>query len=290
MSDYFNKNQDNDFDNEQVVKDIMKDNGGKEFFRELNAARVPFFFAAAVKNTADGTEYLCEAITPNSQGITLTDDKFADFLNIRNHGFVTIPSFDAASPSAQALQLFQDSEGGQDKPFYSQEILAKFGREQMAVIDDGEEFEDGDWIPEQPATHGGVRTEGEPAKEADAEPCGQDAQKVMEAVMWSVVTEDGTENYPADEKPGQAKAATPGSETLDIIWGGSHLQPKDYRDEFSQIDERHQGILKGNGSFMERKGRESASYGLSQDPDLGSTKETESGAEKPKTENENQNI
>ena len=91
----------NNFNLKEEMKEIIKSHGGKQFFNELNAARIPFFFAAAVENTEEDTKYLCEVITPNSIGRLLTNDKFADFLNILNNGFVTVPSFEAASMSIQ---------------------------------------------------------------------------------------------------------------------------------------------------------------------------------------------
>lgn len=72
------------------MKEIFKTNGGKSFFCELNAARIPFFFVAAIENTEDKTEYFCEAITPGTMGIHLSEDKFADHLNIQNHGFIAV--------------------------------------------------------------------------------------------------------------------------------------------------------------------------------------------------------
>jgi len=74
----------------EQIKEIIKIKGGKEFFYELNASRIPFLFIAATKNTEDKTEYFCEAITPGAMGIHLSDDKFVDHLNIQNHGFITV--------------------------------------------------------------------------------------------------------------------------------------------------------------------------------------------------------
>ena len=74
----------------EQMKEIFKTNGGKSFFSELNAARIPFFFVAAIENTEDKTEYFCEAITPGTMGIHLSEDKFADHLNIQNHGFIAV--------------------------------------------------------------------------------------------------------------------------------------------------------------------------------------------------------
>lgn len=82
MSDIYNM--------KEQMKEIFKTNGGKSFFCELNAARIPFFFVAAIENTEDKTEYFCEAITPGTMGIHLSEDKFADHLNIQNHGFIAV--------------------------------------------------------------------------------------------------------------------------------------------------------------------------------------------------------
>ena len=82
MSDIYNM--------KEQMKEIFKTNGGKSFFCELNAARIPFFFVAAIENTEDKTEYFCEAITPVTMGIHLSEDKFADHLNIQNHGFIAV--------------------------------------------------------------------------------------------------------------------------------------------------------------------------------------------------------
>ena len=82
MSDNYNM--------KEQMKEIFKTNGGKSFFCELNAARIPFFFVAAIENTEDKTEYFCEAITPGTMGIHLSEDKFADHLNIQNHGFIAV--------------------------------------------------------------------------------------------------------------------------------------------------------------------------------------------------------
>jgi len=78
------------YDMKKQMEEIIKTKGGKEFFYELNASRIPFFFVAAVKNTEDKTEYFCEAITPGAMGIHLSEDKFKDHLNIQNRGFITV--------------------------------------------------------------------------------------------------------------------------------------------------------------------------------------------------------
>jgi len=85
----------------EQIEEIFKTKGGKLFFHELNAARIPFFFIAAIENTEDKTEYFCETITPGTMGIRLSDDKFADHLNIQNHGFTTIPAINPGSQGAQ---------------------------------------------------------------------------------------------------------------------------------------------------------------------------------------------
>ena len=78
------------YDMKEQMKEIFETKGGKAFFNELNAAGIPFFFIAATENTEDKTDYLCETITPGAMGIRLTDDKFADHLNIQHQGFVTV--------------------------------------------------------------------------------------------------------------------------------------------------------------------------------------------------------
>ncbi len=93
MSDIYNM--------KEQMKEIFKTNGGKSFFCELNAARIPFFFVAAIENTEDKTEYFCEAITPGTMGIHLSEDKFADHLNIQNHGFIAVLDPNLISPGIQ---------------------------------------------------------------------------------------------------------------------------------------------------------------------------------------------
>lgn len=255
MSDFYNMKEE--------VKEIVKTHGGKEFFSELNAARVPFFFTAATENTAEKTEYLCEAITPNSMGISLTEDKFADFLNIRNHGFVTIPSFDAVSPSVQGLRLFQEADQGQGQTFYSQDVLAKFNEEHMAMIEDGagleEEPEEG--LRESPAD--GLNRNGGTISQA--------GQNVLESVMQHVIMGPRAEDEPEEEETEQIRVPVFHSESFEITWGGGQDPHKDYTGEFAKIDERHQGILKGDGSFLQAKEQETVYYHMSQQPDPGNT-------------------
>lgn len=93
MSDIYNM--------KEQMKEIFKTNGGKSFFCELNAARIPFFFVAAIENMEDKTEYFCEAITPGTMGIHLSEDKFADYLNIQNHGFIAVLDPNLISPGIQ---------------------------------------------------------------------------------------------------------------------------------------------------------------------------------------------
>lgn len=83
------------------MKEILEAKGGKAFFNELNAAGIPFFFIAATENTEDKTDYLCETITPGAMGIRLTDDKFADHLNIQHHGFVTVLESPTPAPEGK---------------------------------------------------------------------------------------------------------------------------------------------------------------------------------------------
>lgn len=78
------------YDMKEQMKEIFETKGGKAFFNELNAAGIPFFFVAAVENTGEKTDYIFETITPGAMGIRLTDDKFADHMNIQHQGFVTV--------------------------------------------------------------------------------------------------------------------------------------------------------------------------------------------------------
>ena len=80
----------NNYNMKKQMEKLIQTKGGKAFFRELNMARIPFFFIAAIENTEDKTEYFCEAITPGTMGIHLSEDKFTDYLNIQNHGFIAV--------------------------------------------------------------------------------------------------------------------------------------------------------------------------------------------------------
>lgn len=217
----------------EEVKEIMKTYGGYEFFSELTAARIPFFFAAAVSNSEDGTEYICETVTPNTMGLRLADDKFAEFLDIRNNGFVAVPSTDLTSESIQALRKFQEAR--KDGPFYSAEALMEFAREQGIEIVEGEDL-----------GGGGIMDEGFPDGAS---------QSVISSVMRHAI---GGSSVPEEDATGQMPVPVCHCETLDISWGtdGSHA----YGEGFSRIDERHKGILKGNGSFLQEKEREAVSF------------------------------
>ena len=216
MSDNFNLKEE--------LKEIIKSYGGRQVFRELNAAHIPFFFAAAVENSEEGTEYSCEAITPNSIGITLKDDKFADFLDIRNKGFVTVPSFEAASISLQGLMMAQEME---KNPFYDEEALMQFAQEEGIEIEDDEPLDD----------------------------------HVVEYVIKK-------QEKPEAEslEPEYVPSLVCHGEVLDIAWGTDGVKDREYMDEFSRLDERHQEILKGDGSFLQEKKREAVYYDVGQNP------------------------
>ncbi len=229
----------------EEMKEIIKEYGGKNFFNELNAARIPFFFAAAVENTEEKTEYLCESITPNAMGIRLADDKFADFLDIRNHGFVTIPSFDAASHSTQGLKLLQET-GKNRQTFYSDEALLGFAKGQGIPIEAGAEPDDEDMWPESDGL--GV------------------SRGIVDSVICSVIDEN---TMPSGQKGGESnRIPVPVccGEIMEITWGGSHFPHKNYEEEFAKIDERHKGILKGDGSFLKAKEQEAMYYNIRQLP------------------------
>ena len=91
------------YDMKEQMKEIFETKGGKAFFNELNAAGIPFFFIAATENTEDKTDYLCETITPSAMGIRLTDDKFADHLNIQHQGFVTVLESQTPHPGSDSF-------------------------------------------------------------------------------------------------------------------------------------------------------------------------------------------
>lgn len=108
----------------EQMKEIFETKGGKAFFNELNAAGIPFFFIAATENTEDKTDYLCETITPSAMGIRLTDDKFADHLNIQHQGFVTVLESQTPHQEVTASELLnaaiknviQEQVSGQEQP------------------------------------------------------------------------------------------------------------------------------------------------------------------------------
>lgn len=112
----------------EQMKEIFETKGGKVFFNELNAAGIPFFFIAATKNTEDKTEYLCETITPGAIGIRLTDDKFADHLNIQHQGFVAVLKSQTPPPGVKGQASGQ-------KPLTDDVLAWEPGSEQY-----GEEF------------------------------------------------------------------------------------------------------------------------------------------------------
>lgn len=67
--------------------------GAQAFAADENGFSLPNKpYAAAHKgsNPDFKTEYFCEAITPGTMGIHLSEDKFADHLNIQNHGFIAV--------------------------------------------------------------------------------------------------------------------------------------------------------------------------------------------------------
>ena len=84
----------NNYNMKKQMEKLLQTKGGKAFFRELNMARIPFFFIAAIENTEDRTEYFCETITPGAMGIRLAEDKIADHLKLQNHGFIMVLDID----------------------------------------------------------------------------------------------------------------------------------------------------------------------------------------------------
>ncbi len=93
----------------EQMKEIFETKGGRAFFNELNAAGIPFFFIAATENTEDKTDCLCETITPGAMGIRLTDNKFADHLNIQHQGFVTALESTTPVPEVKGKNLGEET-------------------------------------------------------------------------------------------------------------------------------------------------------------------------------------
>lgn len=213
------------------MKEIVKTNGGKEFFNELDAASIPFFFAAAVENTKETTEYFCRSMVPNAMGISLTDDKFADWLDIRNHGFVAVPSFDLTSQSIQGLRQMEETR--KRESFYSNEMLEAFAEKQGILIEDGGII---DGEEETPTTVG----RGMP-------------REFVGSVIQHAVDDKVMPGY---EDTKRIPVLEHYCESIDIVWGGNEHQDQVYEEEYAKIDERHKEILKGDGSFLQAKERE----------------------------------
>lgn len=104
-----NRKMNDRYDMKEQMKEIFETKGGKSFFHELNAAGIPFFFIAATENTEDKTDYFCETITPGAMGIRLTDDKFADHLNIQHQGFVTVLKFPSPAPEVKEQDFSEET-------------------------------------------------------------------------------------------------------------------------------------------------------------------------------------
>lgn len=236
MSDFYNRKED--------MNQAIKEHGGEEFFDEMNAARIPFFFIAAVENAEADTEYLCKAITPSSIGIRLTVDKFIDFLNIRNKGFVTIPSIEDISPSIQGLKQFEEERQKDGEHFYSQEVLAKFNAENGVAIEDGSMLAD--------------------EMDGDEPTISQTAQNVLASVMSTLNESPIQDHKPDKEEAGQIRIFTFHDDPLVIEWGMGQAPQKDYKDEFAEIDKRHGNILKGDGTFLQVKEREAVYFNMGQ--------------------------
>lgn len=232
------------YDRKEDMSQVIKEHGGEEFFDEINAARIPFFFIAAVENTEADTEYLCKAVTPSSMGILLTVDKFNDFLNIRNKGFVAIPSMEDISPSIQSLKQFDEERQKDRGLFYSQEVLAKFNAENGVVIEDESMIVDD--------------------VDGDGPPISQTALNVLDSVMYTLNENSGQDQKPDKEETGKIQIFTFDDTPLVIEWGGGQATQKDYKDEFAEIDKRHEGILKGDGTFLQVKEREAVYFNMGQ--------------------------
>lgn len=78
-----------EYNNEKVYKDTIKEQVS-ELIMKCRIAKIPCFISIAVGNTSDSTAYINEAVTPNSLGVKLTDDKISQHINVMN-GFKTVP-------------------------------------------------------------------------------------------------------------------------------------------------------------------------------------------------------
>ena len=219
---------DNLYDMNAAMKEILKAHGGQQFFRELNAARIPFFFVAAVANTEKETEYYCEAITPGSMGLKLADDKFADFLDIRNEGFVAVPSIDLTSEGAQALKMLDETR--KEGTFYGN-ALADFSKANGIEIVDHDDLDDEEEPPQHEKADGLMGSILQYAI-ADA----QDGRKEGDTIMPVFA--------PADFS----------NVKFCVVDDNPHV----FGENFAEIDERHKNIKKGSGAFMRAKEREAA--------------------------------
>lgn len=220
------------YDLNAAMKEILKAHGGQQFFRELNAARIPFFFAAAVANTEKETEYYCEAITPGSMGLKLADDKFADFLDIRNEGFIAVPSTDLTSEGAQALKMLDETR--KEHTFYGN-ALADFSRANGIEIVEHDDLDD----EEAPPQHG----------QADG--------LIGSVMQYAFADAQG------GRKEGEfaVPTLTPENDYSNVKFCVADDNPHVFGENFAEIDERHKNIKKGSGAFMRMKEREAA-YGL----------------------------
>lgn len=209
MNDYY--------DMREQMKEILKSQGGKDFFKELNAAGIPFLFIAATANTEDKTEYFCESITPNAMGIYLTDDKFADLLNIRNHGFVAVPEFSLVPANEEGM-------GHGEKP---------------------EDKDDDIALEEKGRRTGGANNR----KNGDVTDLA-----ILDAVIKSVILQQsfGQEPLACDMQP-SGLVSTSCSEEIQIVWDMNPNLHGPREEDYSEIEGRHRNILKGDGSFLREK-------------------------------------
>lgn len=218
MNDYY--------DRREQMKEILKTQGGKDFFKELNAAGIPFLFIAATANTENKTEYFCESITPNAMGICLTDDKFADLLNIRNHGFVAVPEFSLVSANAEGM-------GQGEKP------------------DDKND----DIVPAAKGRRTGSANNRKNDDVTDLD--------ILDAVIKSVILQQpsGQEPFAGDMLP-SGLASTFCSEELQIIWDTNTDLHKSREEDYLEIEEQRRNILKGDGSFPREKKQNSSHHNI----------------------------
>ena len=165
-------------------------------------------------------------------GLKLADDKFADFLDIRNEGFIAVPSTDLTSEGAQALKMLDETR--KEGTFYGN-ALADFSRANGIEIIEHDDLDDEEAPPQHDQTDGLIGSIMQYAI-ADA----QGGRKEGGFIVPTITPENDYSNV-----------------KFCVIDDNTHV----FGENFAEIDERHKNIKKGSEAFMRMKEREAA-YGL----------------------------